>query len=478
MSSLTFDPAASQRVRLHVTPFNSELLDKIIPPSVQPLASNITFHAVQTFPERGFGYVELPVMEAQKLKKKLNGSTLKGAKVRIEDAKPEKKRKVQIEATEEDDDGKMNKKVKKEKQKREEGVLPGHELEQGRRVKRGWTDAEGKGKKNGAEANGTATGEGRKLRFKTTLPPNASQIPEKGKDKVKKKQKDKEGSKKREKMVVEEFKKSKKSRDVSLPAGQGQHGDVHYEDDKGWVDQDGQVVEAERVSKKSKRQKRSQEPNAMPTVDEENDESMAVDLPNVNPTAQDEEAGSSAVQPESSDAAAQDEQPSTQKEVHPLEAIFKRPTTSASESSKPRPTPIDTSFSFFNSGADEDDEEDAGVNLPPQTPHTRRDLEWRSLRSAAPTPDTAAIGRRFSFPVPQDSEMDDEGDADDHEMEDADHVDATAGAASRPVREESALRKRHYEIRGEFNRTWKKRRREERKQTRQRENRRFSQKVA
>ena len=31
------------------------------------------------------------------------------------------------------------------------------------------------------------------------------------------------------------------------------------------------------------------------------------------------------------------------------------------------------------------------------TPFTQRDLEWRGLRSAAPTPDTAAIGRRFSF---------------------------------------------------------------------------------
>jgi hypothetical protein len=365
--------------------------------------------------------------------------------------------------------------VKKEKRKREEGVLPGHGLEEGRRVKRGWTDGEGKGKKNAAEANGTANGEGRKLRFKTTLPPNASQIPEKGKDKVKKKQKDKEGGKKREKTVVEEFKRSKKSRDVSLPGGQGQHGDVHYEDDKGWVDQDGQVVETERVSKKSKRQKRSQEPKTMPTVDEENDQSMAVDGSTVNPPAQDDETGSSALQPDSSDLAMPDGE--SQKEVHPLEAIFKRPTTSASESSKPRPTPIDTSFSFFNSGA-EDDEEDAGVNLPPQTPHTRRDLEWRSLRSAAPTPDTAAIGRRFSFPVPADSEMGDEGDADDQDMEDADQADATGVAANRPIREESALRKRHYEIRGEFNRAWKKRRREERKQTRQRENRRFSQKVA
>jgi hypothetical protein len=384
---------------------------------------------------------------------------------------------VQIDAAEEADDGKAKKKVKKEKRNREEGVHPGHELEEGRRVKRGWTDGEGKGKKSGAEANGATNGEGRKLRFKTTLPPNASQIPEKGKDKVKKKQKDKESTRKREKTVVEEFKKSKRSRDVSLPAGQGQHGNIHYEDDKGWVVQDGQIVETERVSKKIKRQKRSQEAKAMPTVDEENDESMAVDVSTVNPTAHDGEAGSSALQPDSSDVGMPDGESSTQKEVHPLEAIFKRPTTSASESSKPRPTPIDTSFSFFNSGADEEDEVDTDMNLPPQTPHTRRDLEWRSLRSAAPTPDTAAIGRRFSFPVPQDSEMDEEG-ADNQEMEDADQADATEGAANCPVRDESALRKRHYEIRGEFNRTWKKRRREERKQTRQRENRRFSQKVA
>src|ERR1700761_4372335 len=127
------------RVRLHITPFNPEVVDKIIAPSIRPLASNISFHSLQTFPERGFGYVELPVMEAQKLKKKLNGSTLRGTKVRIEDAKPEKKRRGEGDE-EAEREQKARKTSKKEKKKREDGVIPGHELEEGRHVKRGWTE--------------------------------------------------------------------------------------------------------------------------------------------------------------------------------------------------------------------------------------------------------------------------------------------------------------------------------------------------
>ena len=69
------------RVRLHITPFNESLVDRYIPASLKDQASNISFHTVETAPERGFGYVDLPAVEAQKLKKKLNGMTLKGTKV-------------------------------------------------------------------------------------------------------------------------------------------------------------------------------------------------------------------------------------------------------------------------------------------------------------------------------------------------------------------------------------------------------------
>ena len=93
MGDASASSSHSDRIRLHITPFTAELHDRVIPPSLRPLAGNISYHTVQTFPERSFGFVELPSMEAEKLKKKLNGSTLKGTKIAIEEAKPPKKRK-------------------------------------------------------------------------------------------------------------------------------------------------------------------------------------------------------------------------------------------------------------------------------------------------------------------------------------------------------------------------------------------------
>ena len=108
------------------------------------------------------------------------------------------------------------------------------------------------------------------------------------------------------------------------------------------------------------------------------------------------------------------------KDVHPLEALFKRRNPSSDATSTPvkKLTPITTSFSFFDNNNDDEMEavEQTTENFP-TTPFTQKDLEWRGLRSAAPTPDTAAIGRRFSFDWRKSShEADDD---DDDEMSDA-----------------------------------------------------------
>lgn len=102
----------ADRVRLHITPFNPDLYDRVVSASAKAVATGLSYHSVQTYPERGFGYIELPRMEADKLKKKIHGFTLKGSKVRIEEAKPEKKRKADRDETEEE--RKERKKAKKE----------------------------------------------------------------------------------------------------------------------------------------------------------------------------------------------------------------------------------------------------------------------------------------------------------------------------------------------------------------------------
>jgi hypothetical protein len=166
-----------------------------------------------------------------------------------------------------------------------------------------------------------------------------------------------------------------------------------------------------------------------------------------------------------------------------LEALYKRaPNTAAQDGSKHSLAPINTSFSFFNP-EDVDEEEDELVSVPahlPQTPHTKQDLEWRALRSAAPTPDTAGLGKRFRFAM-DGAEHNDEDSDDDIDDEMLDNTTGTIGgaraAADGEAKEESEFRKWFYEHRGENNRAWKKKRKEAKKQQRQRENRRLSRKV-
>ena len=146
------------------------------------------------------------------------------------------------------------------------------------------------------------------------------------------------------------------------------------------------------------------------------------------------------------------------------------------------------------------DEGDAGV---PVTPYTQRDLEWRGLRSAAPTPDTAAIGRRFSFPWrngSQEANDDEDGDVEvdqqlnsntianassahlpgvTEEDENEGEEDVVAGveqagenADEEEEKPESEFRKWFWENQGNLGRAWKKRRRDAMKSKRSTENKR------
>ena len=536
---------AEVRTRLHITPFNPELLNRYIPSSVQPLATDISFHSVETFPERGFGYVELPASEALKLKNKLNGMTLKGSKVKIEEAKPERKRKgreEQEEVEDEVDDKKARKKAKKdskkEKTKRKHGelLLEGHELPEGRHVKRGWTEDKAKSKKTSKKDD---TIKDKKLKFKTVVPPNKVEVEKDSVKKSRTKEKKEEEEKKsgRKEVVVTEGKKS------SRPAagGKARKGELQYEDGQGWVNEEGEVIEAETEKQKRKRDRKAakkaakeaeeepaaeQEPESevkqdrivaeAPELDSEPEDEGIIELAHASlPThgawSGDEDTASSpsvsSVSSISSDSdsesgpdpvsdadteAGLDKQlaqarsntvsnkntqtpeaiaiPVQEKEVHPLEALFKR--APPTETAKPKPAPIDTSFSFFEADADDVDVGATAELRIPQTPRTKEDLAWRGQRSAAPTPDTAAIGKRFDFAFGQNQDEDEE--EEDEEMVDAEVTQAKQGGEG----EESEFRKWFYENRGALNRGWKKRRKDERKSLRQRENRKVGRRVA
>jgi hypothetical protein len=245
----------NEYVRLHITPFDKSLLDRIVPSSVQPSAKNISFHALQSFPEKGFGFVELPKMEADKIKKKLNGAILKGSKVRIEEARPEKKA-VGVG----EDDEKPRKRSKEEKdskkRKRDSEAIPGVELHD-RKVKRGWTtpssdlvkEKRSKDKKDEKEEKKVVVKSkftsGPECLFKTTLPANVaanlknkSDALESNTEKKKKKRNGKE-------VLVHEFAKTTKY--ASFLRGSGVVGGKtakEFVEGKGWVDENGEVIES------------------------------------------------------------------------------------------------------------------------------------------------------------------------------------------------------------------------------------------
>lgn len=513
MGGIDSASAPSEFVRLHITPFNADLYDRIIPPSLQPLARNRSFHSIQTFPDRGYGFVELPTMDAQKLKKKLHGSTLKGTKMSVEDAKPARKRKPDAEVEGGEGEKKRAKREKREMGKRENGVVAGHEIEEGRRVKRGWTGDDSREKKAKSvrkERKKAATdgAEERKLRFRTKIPP--SKAPVESAHEKKKKDKKSKKDKGKDKDVVEEFTRRRKAKDDGRVIDGVAPGSTSYVEGTGWVDEDGNTIEAERRSKRtrtksltaSKVQAQASTEDAATGAAELETNGIANETGNAEPAAERpdlNDMGSDSDDDDDNDAD-EGEAPSTRhasqpEEVHPLEALFKRPaapvqTTSDSlktTPTKPRPAPIDTSFSFFGTGdADDNDvemEDKDGVtkNMPPVTPHTKQDLEWRSLRSAAPTPDTAAIGRKFNFPFAssQDDDEDEAADEEEQMYDDDMQGPATRNEGGEGGRgEESAFRRWFFENRGDLNRGWKKRRREERKVKRQRENRRLGRKVA
>ncbi|KAH7139208.1 hypothetical protein B0J11DRAFT_516311 [Dendryphion nanum] len=586
----------TQPVRLHITPFTPSLLKAYLAPSVLLQAKNISYHTVATFPEKGFGYVELPAMEAQKLKKKLNGSTLKGSKIRIEEAKPEKRKAVE-EADAADD--KPAKRAKKEKKKKELGVLEGAELPADRKIKRGWTEPPSKNRrdrkkderekgidkkdKKPKQKESKYTREPEML-FKAKLTPvAATELALKDKSKGKKEKKDKKNSKSKDETVLHEFEHNTKQPSFlkSTPILTEAKPAVEYVNGKGWVDEDGNLVESETGKARNRRVlelvdavpeetnntekkpsitseteaspkttpnpvKKSKKKQATPppsSSESELEESSAVSSSSEDEDSEPEsEAASEAKSSASSPTPAEGTPeiaitPSSpdleRKEIHPLEALFKR--AKPSPSSTPNPTstpvkglaPINTSFSFFENETEPMDVDDGDAHgNPPTTPYTQRDLEWRGLRSAAPTPDTAAIGRRFSFSWRKGSQEADDDDDDDDDLEagkqlntntkanssvnhlpglveeDEDGEAAVNGtperddqdietngtplaskrqtrsttkqAADGEEQEESEFGKWFWEARGDNNRGWKKRRRETLKVRRLRENKKLT----
>ena len=537
------------RKRLYISPLNAQLLLTVLPPSLLQQASNISYHTIQTFPERNYGYVDLPEIEADKLKKKLNGSVLKGLKMRVDQARREKDTGETNSGMPTDSVFSTSNSPRRGKSKpREEGVIPGYELSTERKVQRGWTEPSSsdvkstkrrKDKENKKSKSKTKslTGEAECL-FKTTLPPNVSHTDDKKAGQGKKRKRDHSNRE----VVVHEFASTTKHGSfLRGEAGtESKKTASEYIEGKGWVDEDGKTIEAgprkrrtrsmaeetseEVMASKPRRSRRSSKlemPAAEVTpprskvmkgkaIDEETSssgtssdsesesrsESETKILPKSPPAPKSTRAstrkakatsdglGISAVgngevdvdrverlsitRSSATPPPAQDSHPTSApstSEIHPLEALFKRPNNAASHTPRKPNLEVSTSFNLLDAGVDGGESQ---TLVPPQTPFTQQDIRQRRQRSAAPTPDTAAPGKTFGDMWAGTSDISDVDEDDEQEDATAGEVeDASTGL--KDEKPESEFSKWFWEHRGETNRAWKRRRREAAKDKKQKD---------
>lgn len=471
-----------ERQRLHISPLNPDLLSILIPAATLQSATNISFHAVQTFPDRNYGYVDLPITEAEKVKKKFHGSILKGSTMRVEVARPEKTRNtLEEDVAEPKRDSKLKAKKKaKRKANKIGGAIPGFELPEGRKVQRGWTGleklAEGskaskvaveKSKKKSSKVK-SAFSDGPECLFKTKLPANAP-ILEKSSAADGKARKRKRGESGRD-VVVHEFSNTMKHASFwkESQGDAGKKNAFEYIEGKGWVDEDGNTIESGPPPRRTRlalgKGRISQSSHESADIKSsaegrmKESPSLQTEIPEetVN-TERDHETSSSGKASSSSETNSESDEPTSRSsesaqnqnseesgihspmdgitisetqvvsasnlppapEVHPLEVLFKRPKMAASSTPKKPTLELSTSFTFF--GDSRNEEAENPQFLMPQTPFTQQDFRARRQRSAAPTPDTAAPGKTFGDVWPRVGRGGESDDSDDNDDNDDDN---------------------------------------------------------
>ncbi|KAH9993473.1 hypothetical protein F4779DRAFT_608649 [Xylariaceae sp. FL0662B] len=558
--------------RLHITPLDQSLLSVVIPSSVLPNVRNISYHTIEAFPEKRYGFVDLPTTEADKLNKKLNGAVLRGAKMRIEKARPETI--PEPTAMEEADTSKPKKDKKKDrsakKRKRDVDVTPGVQLE-GRKVKRGWTtseqemieekrkktkrDKEKKEKKPKDKDGKKGKKDKKKTRdvkskytdapeclFKTKLPDAVSSVKDSEEAAEHKKKRKRKGERD---VVVHEFERTVKhpsflKANTEMPSAEA----MTFEDGVGWVDSKGIVIETAAASKRSNARvskldsteakqpvstaadfgddttssSGSSSSSSSSSEDEDEDEDEGVSAQNAEAASSDEKETptpasgpskklkietqvlSSPTSALKTTGSAQSARPKSSgsvtsltikippatpaaSKVHPLEALYKRPVGNAATT----PSQDTQPFSFFDDDDLEGDEEDGAAPraaAQPLTPFSKQDFEFRNVRSAAPTPDTAHPSRTFSMwsrtetTVDEAEEEAEEAEEDPNENSDGEDVAMTGtsnvGTAIGDAEQQtpvSDFQKQFWENRGDLNRSWRRRRKTAAKEKRYRENR-------
>jgi hypothetical protein len=424
----------SDAVRLHITPLTAFTAPSLIPPSIldPKKLSTITYHTIEAFPEKSYGYIDLPKDQAERLKKRLKGALFRGVKVCVEEAREESWKRAEEAASEE---RRQRKRTKREKRKKQEGVLEGTQLPQDRRIARGWAEKEKKDRKE--------------CLFRAAIPANkVESLPtEKAPGEKAARMERRE---KRKRCLVKEFENTQKfptflKTSQLDPNRRGVDLVGEYTDGVGWVDGRGCVVE----TKKEKRRKSepvkeaiSPEPEAADEMDVDEQDVVDFALEDEVSEAQVEAPGltakAKAVYHSSSESEEDSPQPSTETaeeravasgvsfsgesssedeseeevaaespapeaqssstkptlpklNIHPLEVLYKPTVLAAGDAEKA----ADAGTFKFGFGEMESSDDDEPLHLV-STPHRN---DPNRYRSGAPTPDTAIGSKRFFSPA-------------------------------------------------------------------------------
>ena len=509
--------------RLHITPLNPSLLPVVLAGFLREKAIDISFHTICTFPEKSYGYITLPFADAERLQKKLHGSLVRGQKMKVEDARP-KRSSGEITAPDESIGASAKKSRSRKSKTQEQGVLPGLDLPDGRKVKRGWTvsegDSAGSAKKSGQKKSrvkqASITGDAECL-FKTKVPSTPTNIEEKHDRKLKKRKRAGNGKE----CVIHEFQRATRASVATQDQSSYTTAEpaTEYIEGKGWVDQDGIVVEKARKRRQSYDDAhigsehgitiamavpsaRAQEDldggekSSASSASASSEEVEADDPPEgglvlprrrkISSKPRREEQGQhpgtkeeekiqtaqverlSISRSSGSPTPHVDTQPTSAPagEINPLKALFKRPHAAASHSQTPKKPHLEvsTTFSFFDPDTEAPNNEDAGM-LMPQTPYTQQDFRHRRQRSAAPTPDTALPGKSFGdiLGTRGDDEADSDGSGNGSQVTPgaiADNITVAGGDGKQAEKQETKDAKWFWEHRGEANRSYRRQKRE------------------
>lgn len=402
--------------RLHITPFDPQLLNVIVPSAILPNARRISYHCLQTFPDKLYGFIDLPTADAAKIKTKLNGATLRGVKISIEPARPENMPAPSPDAMVAGDGAPKVKKPKSDKKRKRDNLkITGVELEDGRKVKRGWTvtSDEAQVKKKKAKEEDRKQGkpktkdeaqkqkkrrhqepesqyiDGPEALVKTRLPPNKIDDSTGGEKKKSKKGKNRD-------VVVHEFENNTKFATflkTTKPAPATGREGASFVEGKGWVDKDGTVLEEVKSTKPTTVPKLQVATLAVhqkaPRTDDEEDDTTSSSGSSSEESESDEDSsaaspvakqvksktdtapsttlsetaatGSDAARPKSSGSMQSltiqipPATPTPASKVHPLEALYKRQLPGETVGTQ---TPADPKPFTFGGGLDDDLDDD------------------------------------------------------------------------------------------------------------------------